>query len=168
MEELFKFPHLEQVLQEYAIEFRNTYQDSLIRNDRIASGNLLNTVEYIIEKGTGRYIVSLQLAKYYYYVEYGRKAGKFPPVQSMLDYVRIKPILPRPMANGKLPTEQQLAFLIGRKIAKEGTKGSGDLQQTAKDVNEKYLPLFYEAINKDIDAMTIIIFNDFTSPINNR
>lgn len=163
-ESLIRFPNLERVLEQYAIEFRNTYQDSLITNDRIASGDLLNSVDYIIEKGNNKYTVSLKLKDYYYFVENGRKAGKFPPPDAMLRYVQIKPVLPRPMKNGKLPTEKQLAFLIGRKIAREGTEGSKDLQKTATNINTKFIPLFYEAIDKDIDGMAITIFNNFTNP----
>lgn len=163
-ESLIKFPNLEKVLEEYAIDFRNTYQDSLINNDRIASGDLLNSVDYIITKGTNQYSVSIKLKDYYYFVEYGRKAGKFPPPDAMLRYVQIKPILPRPNANGKLPTEKQLAFLIGRKIAREGTEGSGDFQKTADTINNRYLIKIYQAIDKDIEGMATVIFNNFLNP----
>lgn len=163
-ESLIRFPNLEKVLEEYAIEFRNTYQDSLIINNRIASGDLLNTVEYIFKKGSNQYVVSLKLKDYFYYVEYGRKPGKFPPPDAMLRYVQIKPILPRPDSNGKLPTEKQLAYLIGRKIAREGTEGSKDLHNTAETINAKYMPLIYDAIDKDLAEMAVVIFNDFSNP----
>ena len=59
----FKWTNLEKVLEEYGRELRNKYQDSLINNDRIASGELLNSCEYIIQKDSYSISVSLQLAE---------------------------------------------------------------------------------------------------------
>lgn len=51
---------------------------------------------------------------YIYYLDQGRRPGKFPPVQNLRDWVRSK--LGLDSAEAK-----QVAFLIGRKIANEGT-----------------------------------------------
>lgn len=59
---------------------------------------------------------------YVKYLFYGRGPGKFPPPDSMLDFVKKNPdILERAKTVFKYLTEQGLAFMIGRKIAKEGT-----------------------------------------------
>ena len=105
-----------EVLKEYAIELRNTLQDSYINDDRIATGDLLNSVEYIIEKDDRQIEVSLQLKEWWKYVEEDTKPH-FPPPDAMLNYIKAKPILPKPDRNGKLPTPNQLAYLIGRKIS---------------------------------------------------
>ena len=52
-----------------------------------------------------------------YYLMHGRKPGKFPPISAMLEYIKAKRIRPK----GKT-TERQLAFLIARAIAKNGSR----------------------------------------------
>lgn len=163
-QELIKFPNLERVLQEYGLEVQDKYKERLLNDDKKASGKLLDSVRYIYTFNDRKYEISLNLASYWRYVEYGRRAGKFPPPDKILEWIRVKPVLPRPMANGKLPTEKQLAYLIGRKIAREGIEAGNQLQETLEDVNNRYLIKIYEAIDKDIDGMAITIFNNFTNP----
>lgn len=52
-----------------------------------------------------------------YHQIYGRKAGSFPPVESILAWIRAKPI---PIDGGR--DERSVAFLIARNIAEEGIK----------------------------------------------
>lgn len=159
MDELFNWENLTEVLNEYAIELRNAYQDSLIRNDRIASGELLNSVEYIINKDNVSISVSLRLADYWKYCEWDTKPH-WPPVNKMLEYVKIKPVIPDRKYNGKLPTEQQLAYLIGRKISQEGTKGTNDLHNTVREMNDRYRAKIYEAIKKDVVKGVNVFFSE--------
>jgi len=52
---------------------------------------------------------------YIYYLDKGRGSGKFPPVNNIVEWVRSK--------LGLTGTEsKQVAFLVGRKIANEGTE----------------------------------------------
>lgn len=161
----FKWTNLEKVLEEYGRELRNKYQDSLINNDRIASGELLNSCEYIIQKDSYSISVSLQLAEYWKYVEWDTKPH-WPPVDKILEWVKIKPVLPHSGSDGKLPTPEQLTFLIGRKIAKEGTKGSNDLHQSIEELNNEYMQLIEEAITKDVDEASTVIITEFYRNLN--
>lgn len=162
MEELIKYDHLKEVLERYAIALRNEYQDNLIRSDRVASGKLLNTVEYEVKDKKGTYTVSLRLQDYWEWVENGR-----PPTQSggngdlrraILDWIKVKPVLPRPDKNGKLPTPQQLAYLISRKIHRFGYEGTQDLRKAQDSVWDRFVYEIYEAIDKDWDSALIKIF----------
>jgi hypothetical protein len=56
-------------------------------------------------------------AKYFIQQMVGRKPGKFPPIDDILDWMRVKNISPKDTKT----TERQLAFLIARKIANSGT-----------------------------------------------
>ena len=166
----FKWTNLEKVLEEYGRELRNKYQDSLINNDRIASGELLNSCEYIIQKDSYSISVSLQLAEYWKYVEWDTKPH-WPPVDKIKEWIRVKPILPDDRF-GKLPTPDQLAFLIGRKIAGKspnklegGTKGSNDLHQSIEELNNEYMQLIEEAITKDIDETATVILTEYFSTL---
>ena len=159
-----KWENLYKVLEEYAIELRNKYQDNLINSDRLASGELLNSVEYIIERDNISISVSLQLAEYWKYVEYDTKPH-WPPVDKIKEWIRVKPILPQPDNRGKLPTPDKLAYLIGRKISLEGTEGSNDLHNAVDEINARFLELIEEAITKDIDETATVILTEYFSTI---
>ena len=159
MDKLIDLPHVQAVMEEMAIAIRNEYQDNLIRNDRIASGDLLNNIEYEITRDDFTVTIYVKMRDYWYYVENGRKAGKWPPIQNILDWIKIKPVLPRPNAEGKLPTPQQLAFLIARKIGEEGTQGTHDLRKATDTIWDTFEDRLYEAIDADVDAAFIQIFH---------
>ena len=150
-----------EVLKEYAIELRNTLQDSYINDDRIATGDLLNSIEYIIEKDDRQIEVSLQLKEWWKYVEEDTKPH-FPPPDAMLNYIKAKPILPKPDRNGKLPTPNQLAYLIGRKISEVGTTGTHNVRDTVRLINERYEEKIGQAISEDINnELDVIIIQSF-------
>ena len=150
-----------EVLKEYAIELRNTLQDSYINDDRIATGDLLNSVEYIIEKDDRQIEVSLQLKEWWKYVEEDTKPH-FPPPDAMLNYIKAKPVLPKPDRNGKLPTPNQLAYLIGRKISEVGTTGTHNVRDTVRLINERYEEKIGQAISEDINnELDVIIIQSF-------
>ena len=161
-EQLIKYDHLREVLERYAVALRNEYQDNLIRSDRVASGDLLNTVEYEVKDKNGTYTVSLRLQDYWKWVESGRppteKGGNGDLRTAILEWITIKPVLPRPDKNGKLPTPQQLAYLISRKIHDEGYEGSQDLRKATESVWDRFVYEIYEAIDKDWDSALIKIF----------
>jgi len=159
MDKLIDLPHVQAVMEEMAIAIRNEYQDNLIRNDRIASGDLLNNIEYEVTRGDFTYTIYVKMKDYWYYVENGRKAGKWPPIDNILNWIKIKPVLPRPNAEGKLPTPQQLAFLIARKIGEEGTEGTQDLRKATDTIWDTFEDRLYEAIDEDVDAAFIQIFH---------
>lgn len=159
MDKLIDLPHVQAVMEEMAIAIRNEYQDNLIRNDRIASGDLLNNIEYEITRGDFTYTIYVKMKDYWYYVENGRKAGKWPPIDNILNWIKIKPVLPRPNAEGKLPTPQQLAFLIARKIGEEGTEGTQDLRKATDTIWDTFEDRLYEAIDEDVDTAFIQIFH---------
>lgn len=161
MEELINWKHLKTVLEEYAVALRNQYQDNLIENDHVTlNGNLLNSVEYIVNKGGHEISVSLKLQDYWKYVEYDTKPH-FPPVDKIREWIKIKPVLPYPDDNGNLPTENQLAYLIGRKISEEGTEGTHDLYDAVNFINDEYEEKIGIAIEEDISDNLNIIFSEF-------
>lgn len=156
--------HLSKVLEDYANEFVQYLKQSYISDDRwehLAEDTLIQSVKYIIPDSDGvDYSVSISLHPYWRYVEFGRGPGKFPPVSAMTSYVQLKPVLKRPY-KGKLPTDNQLAFLIGRKIAREGTEGTYNFEHTCKVMNEKYDGLISEAISQDLNGVVDNVFSKY-------
>ena len=90
-----------------------------------ATGSLSNFTYHINLNGSYFELI-FSLQDYYYYLEYGRRAGKQPPIEAIEEWIRVKPIIPYAV-NGKVPDTRQLAFLIARKIGREGTEGKKPL-----------------------------------------
>lgn len=150
-DELIQFPHLQKALEECIIELRNAYQDNLITSDRIASGELLNSIEIVTSFEGQDYWVGLELADYWKYVEYDTRPH-FPPPSAILNWIKVKPILPTPDKNGKLPTPEQLAFLISRKISEVGTTGSHDLKKAEEQLMSMVEEKIEKALDEDVNA----------------
>lgn len=112
-----------------------------------ASGNLLNSLSVSIVENETNYEFRIEGPEYGIYLENGTRPH-FPPVEAILQWVRIKPILPRPLANGKLPSEKSLAFLIARKISRVGTEGTHTLSDTIDTKN--YVERLALAVAKEI------------------
>lgn len=145
------FEDIDTALDSLMNEFQNAYASNLIQSGHTASGNLaLNQKHYFVFDGR-YYRIYLQLEDYWKYLEYGTKPH-FPPVEKIAEWIRIKPVLPRPNAKGKLPTQKQLAFLIARSISKKGTKPTHTLQQTINEfqLSKKVKKLFIDDVKKQL------------------
>lgn len=154
------FPNLTNVLNEYGTAIVENYKRALTDKNVNASFDLYNSVKYIVEKDNGRFEVNIELMEYWKYIEFGRKAGKFPPINKIAEWIKIKPILPRPMANGKLPTAEQLTFLISRSIAENGIKPRPLLQDRVDNVNLVFWRDIEDAIVKDLGIQVEMIFKE--------
>ena len=156
--ELIDLTELQQVLQDLANDIRDNYKEHLEFNDRyteleVPSGytqKLIDSVKTQVVVGDQAYEVTMTLNDYWKYVEDDTKPH-FPPPNKILEWVEIKPVIPRPLASGKIPSPKQLAFLIGRAISEHGTKGSHDLQQVKDGVIPFYRDKIAAALGRDME-----------------
>lgn len=146
------FPHLAEVLNAYGNAVAELYKRNLIQSDALATEALLNSVAFHFYAGASWYEVTLTLRDYWRFVEFGTKPH-FPPVAKLREWVRVKPIIPKPNKLGKIPTENQLAYLIGRKISEVGTRGRHDLTNAVQDVNRQYARKLEDAMTEDLQDM---------------
>lgn len=95
-------------------------------------------------------------AHYFKYLVHGRGPGKFPPPEEMLKFVQKNPeILAEAKQRYKYITEKGLAYIIGRKIARQGTdihmgkKPGIDLEGAINEPLEDFLKqvAYHEALN---------------------
>lgn len=156
------FPNLEEVLSRFGEKIVNHYRETLKQEGAIATGKLYDSVSYEVSSNSGSFILSVSLLDYARYVENGRRPGKFPPPNVIRDWIRVKNIAPRPV-NGKLPTQEQLAYLIGRHISKFGIAPSHYLVDS---MGEAWMELETEidkAVMKDlednIDELLKVVWN---------
>ena len=129
---LFTWSNTQKVLEEMAPELLDKYKE------------LANTENVTVTVGDLE--VTLHLPPYWAYIEYGRRAGKFPPIQSIEDWVVRKRIVPR--GNTTVP---QVSYLIARKISREGVPpkhaAEGTVESVVKNV---FLERLYLAIGQDV------------------
>lgn len=156
------FDNIVLALQQYREAFERAYKYKLIADDKKATGQLINSISTTIKVGGTTFEVVMSIVDYFKYVEEGRKPGKFPPPNAILKWINVKPVIPRPM-HGKLPTKQQLAFLIGRKIATEGIEAGHQLKDTVEAINAEYIPRLEQALQEDFDAYAIKVYDKIGS-----
>lgn len=116
-------------IKKIADQIVDIYRKQLESKGIPASGTLGDTASVEVEMNGTKLVVSLNLEHYWRYVEYGRRPGKMPPIDNIEEWIRVKPVVPNAM-NGKVPTSRQLAFMIARKIGREGTKARRPLEAT--------------------------------------
>ena len=142
-------------INQIASNFLAVYKQQLQKNK--TTGSLADTASYMT-KFNGRYLtISLNLQDYWKYVEDGTRPH-FPPIEDILQWIKVKPVLPR-KRKGKLPTQKQLAYLISRKISKVGTKPQPFLKNTLSS---------FDLVGKIYDEVTELINKQLIEEIDNE
>ncbi len=147
---LLQLDNLYNILVELGENVRRGYVNKLVKNGHPTQENTLasTVTSEVIVKGT-TYEVVLNLQDYWKYVEEGTRPH-WPPISAIAHWVQIKPVIPRPDEKGRIPSQQSLAYLIGRKISREGTKGTHDLKETTDALLGYYEDLIKEALERDV------------------
>lgn len=166
--------NLERALVKIGQELVDTLKDNLERSNNNASRNLTQSITYeakVLPSKNGLafgFRFALFMDDYYIFVDKGRKAGKRPPIASIMQWIIEKPIkyvpeqrTPRKKVTGtqrlKLKANKAvrakgskgtnkykgLAYLIAKKIGEKGTKGS---KFYSSYVNQKYFDTFVERV----------------------
>lgn len=159
--ELIQWTHTEAVIKQYADDFYHAYKERLSKSGRIATGELLSCVNTQIVVGRETIAVDCNLAEYWKYVEWDTRPH-WPPKGCLENWITVKRLLP--MKNSTLPEKKQLEaldFLIRRKIAREGTKGSHDLAETVSELNRQYEELIADAVVEDVGEQVDVIIRTF-------
>lgn len=154
--------NLEQVLLDYGMAIAEEYRQRLNDDNRNASYSLANSVTPFVAQEGESVVLNLSLEEHWKFLEYGTREkvgnprGKFPPVKAIRKWIDEKPVIP---LSG---TKDSLAYLIARKIWREGTpaynylKNSVDEQYKKFGVGEK----IKEAIIEDIREYIKQIIDD--------
>jgi hypothetical protein len=135
----------------------------------VASGTLEKSLKYRLQIKGQNINVSVyakgKAGQYFLFRENGRKPGKQPPVDAILEWMRIKPIKLRDKESGKFkkPTEalkRQVAFLIARKIGRDGIKGWKAFDYAMENIWDEYESKVVAAYAKDFTATIENEFKD--------
>lgn len=143
--------HLRATLEELGRDFVEELRRRMIEENAVATHNLYDSLACELEETSdGGFTLYLVHADYFHYVNENTRPH-WPPREPIREWIEAKPVVPYPDTNGKLPTVQQLTFLISRKIAEEGTQGRYFFESTLNGLLEgKYRGKIQDAIYEDI------------------
>ena len=153
-----KFSRTEALLNSFAQTIVNRYRDKI---SEYASGKLYKTIDYSITAQNDSYLVTINLEEYWKFIEKGRRAGaKMPPVSAIENWIKVRKIIPRPVAlksgRQRVPTVQQLAYVIARSIAKKGIAPRPfmreSIEETMKDFQSKLSAAVREDVLENLDS----------------
>ena len=82
-----------------------------------------------------------------YYVENGRRPGKFPPVDRMIEWASKRASLPRDI--------NSLAYLAGRHVSLHGTDGDGKWEDTINNALAEWRPKLEASLLLDFKQIEI-------------
>lgn len=115
-----------------------------------ASGDWAKSLENEVTEANYKYTGTISGANYTYWMEHGRKPGKFPPRNAILKWITDKGIIAEGIS------QNSLAFLIARKIAQEGTRMRPGIvsdvitEQRVRDLYDKIGQVFINEVRSDV------------------
>ena len=147
----------------------NTMEDyrkflEIATKDNTSHYELSNNIKFNLQVNDTVFEIEFQAPSYWKYSNYGRSPGKFPPFDKIEDWIIRRKITPYPTKSGKIPTRKQLTYLISRKIAREGFKGSGFLEKSLSEQQDYWEDRIKEAIGEDIESQIMEWLSPFRGP----
>lgn len=147
----------------------NTMEDyrkflELATKDNTKHYELSHNIKFNLQVNDTVFEIEFQAPEYWKYSNYGRSPGKFPPPDKIEDWIIRRKITPYPTKSGKTPTRKQLTYLISRKIAREGFKGSGFLEKSLSEQQDYWEDRIKEAIGEDIELQIMEWLSPFRGP----
>lgn len=121
-------------IRDICTQICDIYRNKMDQAGYDKNGELYN-FKWTTEWKDNLFEIAFELPPYFHFAEYGRRPGKFPPPDAILKWVQFKRLVPRPGRDGKVPSTNQLVYLISRKIATKGTEGKHLFEKTLDDPN---------------------------------
>ena len=148
----YKFSRTEALLNSFSNTLISRYREHI---SEYASGKLYKTIDYSITSKSDSYLVTINLEEYWKFIEKGRRAGaKIPPVSAIENWIKIRKIIPRPVTlkSGKqrVPTVQQLAYVIARSIARKGIAPRPFMRESIEDTMKDFQSKLSAVIREDV------------------
>lgn len=137
--------HLEEVLNEYG-----TYLIEASKRNMPDYFELRNNIRFDLKVQDAVYEIDFIAPEYWKWAEDGRKAGKMPPVQVIKDWILKRKITPKASSKYGVPSINSLAYLIARKIGRDGTTGVKFLEKSVSETENYFISKISDAIVEDI------------------
>ncbi len=145
---------IEEVIKTYGTAIVDAIKTSLLNKKKVATGNLLGSVEYNVVKDANNVSLQISAADYLKWIEQGRKKGKYPPIDKILKWVQAKGIKQKGFSIytkvSPLNRQKRTAFAIAKGIKDKGIRARPIITPVVKKVS----PAFYEDIGRAV-SLTI-------------
>ena len=139
-----KWNHLQKALETYSM-----YLLSAARNNMPQYYELKDKISFKVDVSGNLFEVTFNAPEYWKYANYGRRPGKMPPVSAIEEWITRRRIVPEP--NTSTPNVTSLAYVIARKIGREGTIGTNFLEKSLDEQKEYWMSTISAAIGEDIN-----------------
>jgi len=133
--------------------------------NRVASGNLLNSLTYKTRirynKPTVDFTVKGDAGKYADVIEFGRKPNsRMPPVSAIEQWIRIKPLKLRNRQGEFIKSTESAiksaAYAIAKSIGEKGIEGIHYYQDAINDTWPEYQDQLMDAFVKDVENRLLL------------
>ena len=147
------FDNLENQLKKYAEAYTQKYKSKLISDGNKASGKLVNSVKPKMLKNG----FSILAKSYIEQISEGRRVGRIPPSNEILEWARAKKIKPEKGPDTE-SNRKRMAFAIARSIGmhgmlqKLGFKGTGIIDFVYNSLSREMGEDLFEAYKQDLEA----------------
>lgn len=137
-----EYKDIDILINKFGSEVIEAMKKELQTNGDVATGQLLNSLKVEISSDIKQTIIKFLSVDYANYVEFGRKAGTYPPISKIKEWTKVK----------GLP--EGAAFPIARKIYKFGIKPKPFIFKNFNDKKAAFINelanLYAKDISKDI------------------
>lgn len=154
-----EWTNLYRVLNFFADRFIELARAHLVENNSIATRNLYNSFNKIIEIGDERLSVKIELADYWQYVEEGTGPAHKPDARSQY-YPKIAPLIEWVNVKPGLPQVDGFAYAVREKIHREGIEPRPFFEPAKEQALAEFEDAIDEAVEQDISEWIEKILND--------
>jgi hypothetical protein len=140
-------------LENFAKQWTETLKRNLINKKKVASGNLVKSLDYRVSKVMNEPFIEIISNEYLQWVDKGRRPGKYPPIRPLANWARIKGI------------DAKAVFPIARNIFKFGIKPTNVIQATDRQMERQIDSSLAQSI---ADNMEVYVANTYINVVFDR
>lgn len=108
-------------------EFKVIIIKILRDGNKLATGELIRSIDYALGEDKGKYFIELIAAEHFEYVEFGRRPGTWAPIAPLKKWVVLKGM------------PESAAYAVRNKIYKRGINAFPFLEISIKEIEKKYM-----------------------------
>lgn len=139
-------------VDKFGADFISELAKQLISADKVASGKLLKSLNYQVIEVLENLLIKINAEDYLIYVDKGRRPGKQPPKSSIIKWMDVRKIKGRD-SKGRFIKKEQAAFLIARKIGRDGIKPTNIIKKSLDNILRQKKEILSKSMSNDLSKL---------------